>query len=70
MSRVWSEQIADILVQINKAHDLTILVVEQNVPMVFRMTERCVIIENGQVVIEGMRSELEKSDAMKEYLAI
>ncbi len=56
--------------QINKAHDLTILVVEQNVPMVFRMTERCVIIENGQVVIEGMRSELEKSDAMKEYLAI
>jgi branched-chain amino acid transport system ATP-binding protein len=67
---VLINQIAEILVQINKAHDLTILVVEQNVPMVFRMTERCVIIENGRVVVEGMRSELEKSDAMQEYLAI
>lgn len=67
---VLVQQIADILVDINEAHDLTILVVEQNVPMVFRMTERCVIIENGRVVVEGMRSELETSDAMKEYLAI
>ncbi len=63
-------QIAEILVQINKAHNLTLLVVEQNVPMVFRMTERCVIIENGQVVVEGLRSELEQSEAMQEYLAI
>jgi ABC-type branched-subunit amino acid transport system ATPase component len=63
-------QIADILVEINKAHDLTIMVVEQNVPMVFRMTERCMIIENGRVVVEGLRSDLEKSDVMQEYLAI
>lgn len=67
---VLVKQIADILVEINKAHDLTILVVEQNVPMVFRMTEHCVIMENGRVVVEGMRSELEQSDVMKEYLAI
>ena len=48
----------------------TILIVEQNVPMVFRMTEHCVIIENGHIVAEGSRKELESTNAMKDYLAV
>ncbi len=64
------QQIAEILLQINREHKLTILIVEQNVPLVFRMTEQCVIIEKGRVVAQGTRAELEASDAMREYLAI
>ena len=67
---VLVHQIAKILVEINRTHKLTIVIVEQNVPMVFRMTDRCVIIENGTVVAEGTRADLEATDAMREYLAI
>lgn len=63
-------KIAEILIQINREHNLTIIIVEQNVPMVFRMTEQCLIIENGSVVAQGARADLEGSDAMREYLAI
>ena len=47
-----------------------IIIVEQNLPMVFSMTEQCIILENGQVVLEGTRKEIESSDVMKKYLAI
>jgi ABC-type branched-subunit amino acid transport system ATPase component len=67
---VLVHQIADILARINRESGLTILIVEQNVPMIFRMTDRCVIIEKGQVVASGTRSELEASNAMHEYLAV
>lgn len=67
---VLVQQIADNLARINREQGLTILIVEQNVPMVFRMTEHCVIIENGQIVAEGSRKELESTNAMKDYLAV
>jgi branched-chain amino acid transport system ATP-binding protein len=67
---VLVQQIADILARINRESRLTILIVEQNVPMIFRMTNRCVIIEKGQVVAFGSRQELEASNAMHEYLAV
>lgn len=67
---VLVQQIADNLARINREQGLTILIVEQNVPMVFRMTEHCVIIENGKIVAEGSRMELEATNAMKDYLAV
>ncbi len=63
-------QIAETLVAINRAEGMTIVIVEQNVPMVFRMTRRCVILEKGKVVAEGSREALEASEAMHEYLAV
>jgi branched-chain amino acid transport system ATP-binding protein len=63
-------QIAETLVRINRAEGMTIVIVEQNVPMVFRMTRRCVILEKGQVVAEGSPQELEASEVMHEYLAV
>ena len=67
---VLVQQIADNLTRINREQGLTILIVEQNVPLVFRMTGRCVIIENGQIVAEGSREELEATNAMRDYLAV
>lgn len=63
-------QIAETLVAINRDEGMTIIVVEQNMPMVFRMTRRCIILEKGAVVAEGDRDELEASEATREYLAI
>jgi ABC-type branched-subunit amino acid transport system ATPase component len=63
-------QIADILVRINRDQGITILIVEQNVPMVARMTDDCAIIEKGRIVLEGSLKQLEQSDTMHEYLAM
>ena len=63
-------QIADILVRINRREGMAMVVVEQNVPMVFAMAGRCVILEKGRVVAEGTRDEVSQSDVMREYLAI
>ena len=63
-------QISEILVKINKMENMAIMVVEQNVSMVFAMTDRCVIIEKGQIVAEGTREDISRSEVMREYLAI
>ena len=64
------QQIAKVLSKINITDKMMIIIVEQNLPMVFSMTDQCIIIENGQVVLEGNRKEIENSDVMKKYLAI
>ncbi|MDH3475247.1 MAG: ABC transporter ATP-binding protein [Rhodospirillales bacterium] len=64
------QQISKILSDINRKENLTIVIVEQNVPMVFSMTDECIILEKGQVVAGGTRQEVSSSEVMKEYLAI
>ena len=67
---VLVRQIADILVAINRNEKMTLVIVEQNVPMLFRMTDRFIILEKGQVVAQGSREQIAASEVMKEYLAI
>ncbi len=62
--------IADTLMEINRREKVMIIIVEQNIPMVFNMTNHCIIIEKGQVVAEGRKEDLENSHVMKDYLAI
>jgi branched-chain amino acid transport system ATP-binding protein len=67
---VLVQQIAEIVSAINREARLTIVIVEQNVPMVFGMTDRCIILEKGRIVAQGSREEVSRSEVMKEYLAI
>jgi branched-chain amino acid transport system ATP-binding protein len=67
---VLVNQITDILAAINRNEQMTLVVVEQNVPMLFRMTDRFIIIEKGQIVAAGSREQIAASEVMKEYLAI
>ncbi|MGH7085913.1 MAG: branched-chain amino acid ABC transporter ATP-binding protein, partial [Acetobacteraceae bacterium] len=67
---IYVHQIARILSRINREHGITMLIVEQNVPMVFEMTDHCIILEKGRVVADGHRTELQESSVMREYLAI
>jgi len=64
------QQIAVTLAEINKREGMTIIIVEQNVPMVFSMAERCIILEKGRIVASGSRDEVSSSDLMQQYLAI
>ena len=52
------QQIADNIKDINRKEGLTTVVVEQNVPMVARMSTRCLILESGRIVANGPIEEL------------
>ena len=64
------QQIGAILADISRAENLTIVIVEQNVPLVFNMTDDCMIVEKGRIVARGTRANVSHSEVMKEYLAI
>jgi len=64
------QQIARIVQRINERAGLTVIIVEQNVPMMFGMTDRCMVLEKGRIVAQGTREEVSRSEVMKEYLAI
>lgn len=64
------QQIAVTLSEINRREGLTIIIVEQNVPMVLSMAQRCIILEKGNVVARGSPHEISGTDLMQQYLAI
>lgn len=64
------EQIAERLSEINRRNGTTIIIVEQNVPMIFGMANQCIFLENGRVVASGTTEEIQNSDAVDRHLAI
>ncbi|MFQ5702307.1 MAG: ABC transporter ATP-binding protein [Acidobacteriota bacterium] len=64
------QQIAVTLGEINRDEGMTIVIVEQNVPLVFKMSNYCVVLEKGRLVAEGTREEVSQSEVLQEYLAI
>ena len=64
------EQIATTLAEINRREGTTIVIVEQNLPMVFSLAEYCIVIEKGKLVAEGTCEKIQKSEVLQEYLAI
>ncbi|MDR9439178.1 MAG: ABC transporter ATP-binding protein [Halomonas sp.] len=63
-------QIAETLVRINQEQSMTVIIVEQNVPMVFRMASHFMVMENGQSVFEADTADVDMEDIMHRYLAI
>lgn len=64
------KQIAKNLVDINANEGLTIIVVEQNVPMVRAMSDHCLILEKGRIVVEGTTDEVCTEEVLHRYLTI
>jgi branched-chain amino acid transport system ATP-binding protein len=64
------EQIGETLGRISRERGMSMLIAEQNVPLVFSLTDRCIILEKGRIVAAGSRDEVARSEVMKEYLAI
>ena len=64
------DEIASTLKKINETNNISMIIVEQNVPMIFSLTDDCIILEKGRIVISGKKSDVENSQIMKQYLAI
>lgn len=64
------EQIGERLREMNQREGMTIVIVEQNVPMVFAIADYCVVLENGAVVAEGPGDQVASSDAVRQYLTL
>jgi ABC-type branched-subunit amino acid transport system ATPase component len=63
-------QIGDTLSKISQESGMSLLIAEQNVPLLFSLTDRCIILEKGRIVARGTREDVSRSEVMKEYLAI
>ena len=64
------QQIGETLGEINRQEGTAIVLVEQNLPMVFGMAQYCIVLEKGQLVAEGTSEEVSRSEVLREYLAI
>jgi branched-chain amino acid transport system ATP-binding protein len=64
-------QIFDMVMRINKELGVTVLLVEQNVKHSCQISDRAVVIENGEVVLRGPASEmLENEHVRRAYLGL
>jgi branched-chain amino acid transport system ATP-binding protein len=64
------KQIGDVVRRIATEQGLGIIIVEQNTEIVFRISDRCLIIEKGRIVSEGLPAELRDDEIMRKHLAI
>jgi branched-chain amino acid transport system ATP-binding protein len=66
VEKIYSEIIEEL-----KTLGLTVLLVEQNVPLALSVADRAYVLENGKVMMEGKSSDLLNSDNVKKaYLGI
>ena len=64
------KEIGTTLKNMSQENNISLVVVEQNVPLIFSLTDQCIILEKGRIVVEGKKSEIQNSNIMKQYLAI
>jgi branched-chain amino acid transport system ATP-binding protein len=64
------QQIAEVILEQNETHGLSVLLVEQNLDLVYMTAERCVVMDNGAFVAEMTPEELAQPETAKQYLAI
>ncbi len=59
------EQLAEVIREINR-QGVTVLLVEQNAAMALSVAERAVVLEVGEVALEGAAADLAESEAVRE----
>jgi branched-chain amino acid transport system ATP-binding protein len=64
------EDIARVMLTINKELGTTILFVEQNLDMIMAMTQRCYVMDKGLIVAELPSQALADRDVVKRHLQI
>jgi urea transport system ATP-binding protein len=64
------EQIADVLLRLQRKRRLTILLVEQNVGLIEAVAERGYVMDKGRTIADLGREELRDRALMQRYLAI
>nr|WP_245576046.1 ATP-binding cassette domain-containing protein [Haloplanus natans] len=64
------EQIGEILPEIHRNEDVPVIVVEQNIELVFAVADRGYIIENGRIVEEGDVERLQNDGLIRKHIGI
>ena len=62
-------QIAEVLIELNRTHGLTILLVEQKLPFARKVADRFVIMDRGRAVASGAIAELD-GEVVSKYLTV
>ena len=69
LAPVIVEEVFRVISTINKEKNLPVVLVEQNAYMALKISDRCYVLENGNISITGKSSELIESDQIiKSYL--
>ncbi|MCE7030542.1 ABC transporter ATP-binding protein [Jiella avicenniae] len=64
------QDIARIMVDLNRQTGITVVFVEQNLDMIRAMAERCYVMDKGRITAEIGRDALEDRDTVRRYLAV
>jgi len=64
------EQIGDIILDLNRKRQLTVLIVEQNIDLVQKLASRAYVLDKGRVVRTLARQDLTDTERLAEVLAI
>ena len=64
------QEIARIVVDLNRTTGLTVVLVEQNIDMIRAMARRCYVMDKGRVVTELTPAMLDDADIVRRYLAV
>jgi len=64
------EQIGDIIPEIHRNEGIPVILVEQNIELVFSVADRGYVIENGHIVESGSIEELQDEDLIKKHIGI
>ena len=67
---VLVQQITKNIIDINHNEGLTIVVVEQNVPMVRSMARRCLLLERGRVIADDTFAALADNGQLEQHLGV
>lgn len=64
------QDIARIMVELNRTTGVTIVFVEQNIDMIRAMAQRCYVMDKGRVVAELTKDMLEDRETVRRYLSV
>lgn len=64
------QDIARIVVELNRTTGLTVVLVEQNIDMIRAMAQRCYVMDKGRIVTELSRDSLEDDAIVRRHLAV
>lgn len=64
------QDIARIMVELNRTTGVTVVFVEQNIDMIRSMAQRCYVMDKGRITQEIMPDVLEDRSAVRRFLAV
>jgi branched-chain amino acid transport system ATP-binding protein len=66
LSPLLVQELARVLVQINREANIPIILVEQNASMALRVAHRGYVMEVGKIIVDGSREDLLQNEIVKE----